>query len=115
MKCSHDKCNNLVDEADDANGFCNKCIQLNTEQCNCCNMQDKPVTKCKILTNWFIFSTFIIFTYYGIIYLGHLSEFKTDIYRVIYNGLFSFILGIMLSHNAKQVKEKLVELRKNNG
>jgi len=39
-KCKHDKCKRPADTVDNKRGFCNKCIQLNTAQCNYCSDSD---------------------------------------------------------------------------
>lgn len=35
MKCKHDKCKRKAKD----NGYCEKCIQLNTEECNFCKLK----------------------------------------------------------------------------
>jgi len=37
MKCKHDACRRKRDKTDNARGFCNKCVQLNTKLCNNCD------------------------------------------------------------------------------
>jgi len=39
MKCKHDKCNRKGTKKD--NGFCNKCIQLPTKECNYCETKEE--------------------------------------------------------------------------
>jgi len=47
-KCKHNNCTRPSDPTDNNRGFCNKCIQLNTKECNFCllkGMTDQPVQK----------------------------------------------------------------------
>ena len=51
MKCKHNKCNRELN-VQNKSGFCNKCIQLNTMECNFCETKEKEkiikCPKCKV-------------------------------------------------------------------
>jgi len=40
-RCKHNKCQRKTDFTDNPYGYCNKCIQLNTEQCIFCKRTDE--------------------------------------------------------------------------